>query len=186
MPANIVKSPADEKKWDRAKKITRKQKGKIEDDDWGLVTHIFKNMKKGSEKMSNTPYLDAWIEKNASALSAAMKPGGMGELISAGLPPRAAPGLLDLFREGIPEGAAGVDILRAAHRSGDSTNFLDALTSGNFARGAARSAGRGVGHVGGELSSNLQQAGLGLNQAGALGAAGLAPIGAGAYYMADD
>jgi hypothetical protein len=48
MPTNLVKTPADEKKWKRAKGEARKQKGKLEGDDWALVNHIYQNMKKHS------------------------------------------------------------------------------------------------------------------------------------------
>ncbi len=111
MPANIVKSPADEKKWTRAKQIVKKQKGRKpkSDRDWGLVTHIFKNMKKGSEtEMSNTPYLDAWVasrEKTAGRFRDIARglTGGRGwkgfeEAFGAGSRLRRAPeGIGDLF-----------------------------------------------------------------------------------------
>ncbi len=51
MPA-WVNSPAKEAAWQKAKEIVRKQRGKaeasFEDRDWGLVTHIAKNMLQSS------------------------------------------------------------------------------------------------------------------------------------------
>jgi len=55
MPANLVKTRADETKWNKAKKIVRKEYGQTEG-KWPVVTHIFENMKKhasaGFEKRS--------------------------------------------------------------------------------------------------------------------------------------
>jgi len=50
MPANIVKSKSDEKKWNEAKAIAKSQ-GKS--NKWPLVMHIYQNMKKAS---INDPY----------------------------------------------------------------------------------------------------------------------------------
>jgi hypothetical protein len=48
MPANVVKTPADESKWTRAKKVVgRKYKGKSK---WKVVMHVFQNMKKAKAK----------------------------------------------------------------------------------------------------------------------------------------
>ena len=48
MPSNLVKTKSDEKKWDRAKRVASKSKGKLEGDDFALVNHIYQNMKKHS------------------------------------------------------------------------------------------------------------------------------------------
>lgn len=52
----------DEKKWRKAKRIVRKQKGKRQskftDRDWGLVQHIFKSQKNASEFMTILNALD--------------------------------------------------------------------------------------------------------------------------------
>jgi hypothetical protein len=52
----------DEKKWQKAKRVVRKQKGKRQskftDRDWGLVQHIFKNQKSASELMIIVNALD--------------------------------------------------------------------------------------------------------------------------------
>jgi hypothetical protein len=46
MPVGVVKSPADEKKWERAKEAAAKEgKGQR----WPLVMHIFQNMKKADD-----------------------------------------------------------------------------------------------------------------------------------------
>lgn len=45
MPNNQVKTPAQEKKWDEAKSIVKKEYG---DEKWPIVTHIYQNMKKHS------------------------------------------------------------------------------------------------------------------------------------------
>ena len=52
MPANIVKNPKDERAWDKAKKIVKKQKNTkgLKDKDWALVTHVFKNVEKSKDK----------------------------------------------------------------------------------------------------------------------------------------
>lgn len=57
MPANVVKTPADEAKWKRAKEIVRKQYGGIESKGkWPVVMHVFKNMQKSAEeKVAFTP-----------------------------------------------------------------------------------------------------------------------------------
>lgn len=50
MPGRLSKK--DEKKWQKAKRVVRKQKdkkqSKFTDRDWGLVQHIFKAQKKAS------------------------------------------------------------------------------------------------------------------------------------------
>lgn len=50
MPANVVKTPADEKKWERAKEACKKQYGKVK---YPVVMTIFQNMK-GSKKPRRT------------------------------------------------------------------------------------------------------------------------------------
>lgn len=46
----FIKTEQDEKKWKKAKKIVKDQKNKnypeFTDQDWGLTTHIWKNMNK--------------------------------------------------------------------------------------------------------------------------------------------
>lgn len=60
MPHNVVDSPADEKKWQRAVEIAKEQ-GKPE--AWGLIMHIYKNMKpdhefeKAARRIANRAYL---------------------------------------------------------------------------------------------------------------------------------
>lgn len=48
MPPNIVRTPAQEKRWKEAKKLVREQTKKKESDftdqDWATVTTIFKQM----------------------------------------------------------------------------------------------------------------------------------------------
>lgn len=48
MPPNVVKTPAQEKRWREAKKAYRKSSGKKEadftDQDWGTVMKIYKEM----------------------------------------------------------------------------------------------------------------------------------------------
>ena len=48
MPPNVVKTPAQEKRWREAKKAYRKSSGKKEADfteqDWGTVMKIYKEM----------------------------------------------------------------------------------------------------------------------------------------------
>ena len=50
MPGKLSKG--DEKKWKKAKRVVRKQKGKkksqLTDRDWALVQHIFQGQKKAS------------------------------------------------------------------------------------------------------------------------------------------
>lgn len=52
MPAGWVDTPTEEKAWKKAKGIVRRQRKKAEDafsdQDWGLVTHIAKNILKSS------------------------------------------------------------------------------------------------------------------------------------------
>lgn len=43
MPVGVVETPADEKRWDKAKKIVKEQHGEMR---WPLVMHIFKQMSK--------------------------------------------------------------------------------------------------------------------------------------------
>jgi len=49
MPGGVVK-PGEEKMWERAKRIAAKELG-VHDGDrfWGLVNHIFQNMKHSGE-----------------------------------------------------------------------------------------------------------------------------------------
>lgn len=45
MPANVVRTPAEKKAWERAKEIFQEQKGRAPgDEDWPLVMHIYKNV----------------------------------------------------------------------------------------------------------------------------------------------
>jgi hypothetical protein len=47
MPPNVVKTPADEKKWNEAKEIVKKQYPKRDERNlFGLINHIYQNMKK--------------------------------------------------------------------------------------------------------------------------------------------
>lgn len=47
MPPNVVKTKIDEKKWNEAKEIAKKQYPDIDERSlWGLVNHIYQNMKK--------------------------------------------------------------------------------------------------------------------------------------------
>lgn len=48
MPAGVVKTKADEKKWNEAKEQVRKQYGNVKE-HYGAVMHIFQNMKKSSK-----------------------------------------------------------------------------------------------------------------------------------------
>jgi len=50
MPSNIIKTPADEKRWRKAKEAAAKQ-GQAE--KWPLVMHIFQQMKKEEESQDN-------------------------------------------------------------------------------------------------------------------------------------
>ena len=51
MPANVVKTQADERRWERAKRITKKEYGGIESKGkWPVVMKIFKNIKKGEQE----------------------------------------------------------------------------------------------------------------------------------------
>lgn len=59
MPSNLVKTPKQEKMWDRAKQQASKQKGKLEGDDWRLVNHIYQNMKKHSYVRGSDAVLQA-------------------------------------------------------------------------------------------------------------------------------
>lgn len=66
MPANLVKTRADETKWNKAKKIVRKEYGHTEG-KWPVVTHIFENMKKhasaGFEKRSEQIFWDSFNDE---------------------------------------------------------------------------------------------------------------------------
>ena len=75
MPANMVRSKADEAKWERAKEIVekqaRKKKGKPQD-KWALVTHVFQGMKKAEEPGALTLDLE---KADAALLRARIAPG---------------------------------------------------------------------------------------------------------------
>jgi len=48
----FVKTPADEKKWQKAKKIVKEQNNvnfsDFKDEDWAFANYLFHNMKKGN------------------------------------------------------------------------------------------------------------------------------------------
>jgi hypothetical protein len=54
MPASVVHTPHEEKLWERAKNAVERSKlkkhTKFNDQDWGLVMHIFQGMKKKEAK----------------------------------------------------------------------------------------------------------------------------------------
>lgn len=52
MPANVVKTKAEEKMWERAKKLTEEQYGPLtkDSDKWGVVMTIFKNIRDSKKK----------------------------------------------------------------------------------------------------------------------------------------
>jgi len=72
MPGGAVKTPADEKRWSRAKEIFKEQKGRDpEGDDYALVMHIFQGMKRtkhvpGQKKKALTDLRRAVIRLAAS------------------------------------------------------------------------------------------------------------------------
>ena len=49
MPSNIVKTPKDEKLWDKAKASAEKQGGSA---NYALINHIYQRMKVASSKVS--------------------------------------------------------------------------------------------------------------------------------------
>ncbi|MEK6832924.1 MAG: hypothetical protein AABY32_02660 [Nanoarchaeota archaeon] len=75
MPKGVVKTKADEKKWNKAKSIVREQyKDKSEDSDsfWALTNSIFQNMK-GKKKASG--WYNMYIESSIDVESK-IKPSG--------------------------------------------------------------------------------------------------------------
>lgn len=62
MPA-FVKTEKDEKDWQKAKKIVKKQYGKIEG-NWPIVTHIFKNIQKGK---SASRVVERWMGRRVAS-----------------------------------------------------------------------------------------------------------------------
>lgn len=60
MPAGSVKTQADEVKWKRAKRLTRKQYGGIESKNkWPVVQSIYQNMKKSASVNSESIFWNA-------------------------------------------------------------------------------------------------------------------------------
>lgn len=76
----FVKTPEDEKRWEKAKKIVEDQKGTAEG-NWPLVTHIYKNMKKAALAPTQTGTLYVISPENLQDM---MKEGtweGMSEVL---------------------------------------------------------------------------------------------------------
>ena len=73
MPPAFVKTPEQEKKWQRAKKAVMRARNKTEDQfndqDWGLVTKIMKNIKK-----SHRDEMKEWIKKSVGVATAGELP----------------------------------------------------------------------------------------------------------------
>jgi|GEM_PF-5944416 len=67
MPANLVKTAADEKAWGRAKaaaaKSLKKDVDALKDDDYALVNHIFQNMKESAGPPMDFEPVDAALGK---------------------------------------------------------------------------------------------------------------------------
>lgn len=76
MPTNLVKTPADESKWSRAKSIVGKEypgaKSKNPDKFYAITTHIFENMKKHAKDLIHGGKADGKTDSAFSALQIRM------------------------------------------------------------------------------------------------------------------
>lgn len=61
MPANVVKTPADEKKWERAKHEAQKG-GYTGERKWKVTQSIFQNMKHPGKKQASAAEIDAFVK----------------------------------------------------------------------------------------------------------------------------
>lgn len=130
MPVNIVKTKADEKDWERARRVVDKEYPDKKPDDkdksyWKLTTHIYENMKKGDKRKPD-------VKKEASTLTNTL----LGSLLGGGLGMFGGH-LMDnafssaeklAFDEG---GKAFRDNIRHAPRAGESNNPISELFSLN-------------------------------------------------------
>lgn len=130
MPVNIVKTKADEKDWERARRVVDKEYPDKKPDDkdksyWKLTTHIYENMKKSDKRKSD-------VKKEASTLTNTL----LGSLLGGGLGMFGGH-LMDnafssaeklAFDEG---GKAFRDNIRHAPRAGESNDPVSELFSLN-------------------------------------------------------
>jgi hypothetical protein len=138
MPSNLVKTPSDEKKWDRAKSEAQKTVGAIEGDEYALVNHIYQNMKKHSYDQGTSAVLTAAGLQKEAGLWSKLKTLATGRVpmyhgTSGG---RAA----KILREGIQPGQRG-GIIDAVAQAADDPGFRDineALTFATKDKGMAR------------------------------------------------